>query len=153
MIFAIMIYITVNSWFLSFTSMSDVQESFLKLSNEAIPTLEATISMKDNIERSYLAAYDYMLTGNSESKQKYEDHFKNAISDELDLFEVGFTEEDFEFTQDFNEQLINVNSKLDALVQNPDELDVKLQEANEAKDNFLSFVDNEISKKSHEQRN
>ncbi|MBU0731596.1 MCP four helix bundle domain-containing protein [Patescibacteria group bacterium] len=156
LIFAVMIYITVNSWFLSFTSISDVQDSFLKLSNEAIPTLEATISMKDNIERSYIAAYDYILTGNQDSKQRYEDRFKDAISNELDLFEVGFTEEDFEFTQDFNDQLISVNNNLDALVAEYEKdpnahhtagLDAKLNEANEAKNTFLGFVDNEISRK------
>lgn len=156
LIFAVMVYITVNSWLLSFTSITDVQESFMKLSDEAIPTLEATIAMKDSIERSYLSAYDYILTGNPESKRAYEEGFKEAISHELDLFEVGFTEEDFEFTQDFNDQLISVKASLDGLVreyehdpsgQGPARLNASLDEASSAKNGFLDFVDNEISKK------
>ena len=161
LIFAIMIYIMANSWFLSFTSISDVQASFYKLQSEALPTLNATIDMRDNLERSFLAAYDYILTGNPDSKTEYEEKFQQAILAELDLFEVGFTEEDFEFTQDFNDQLVNINTQLDALIStyeanptpNNSEVDNKLKEANQTKDEFLNFVDLQITQKVNEEVN
>ncbi|MBU0671343.1 HAMP domain-containing protein [Patescibacteria group bacterium] len=153
LIFGLLIYILINSWILSFTTVSDVEDSFLELESKAFPTLEATISLKDNLERSFTAVYDYILTNDPANKEVYDKNFQEAILDELTLFEVGYTEEDFEFTQSFNDQLVNINNQLDELIvayeANSDspEVNAKIKETIQTKEDFNKFIDTEISQK------
>ncbi|MFH1536561.1 MAG: ATP-binding protein [Patescibacteria group bacterium] len=152
-IFTLLLYILANSWFLSFTTISDVEQSFSELEEKSLPTLEATITLKDKLEESFFAVYDYILTGDTASKDLYNIAFKQAIEAEITLFEVGYTEEDFEFVQSFNEQLVNINTELDNLIQtyeqdpNSDEVDQKLESVISTKNDFMLFVDSELSAK------
>ncbi len=150
-IFLVMIFLVINSWGFTFTTIIDFQQSFESVESYAFPSVIATSELKDHVHISMLAVYDYVNTGNTASKELYQQQFQEAFGAEYELFLLSQSAKDFIFTQNFNDRLLAVYNATDELVKiyeaNPDspELHNKLENLNILRDEFNIFLENEVT--------
>ncbi len=150
-IFVLMIFLVINSWAFTFTTNLDFAESYENVEQYAFPSVIANSELKDNIHIALIYVYDYVSTGNTDSKNAYQEHLNKAIQSEYDLFRLSQSQNDFEFTKNFNEKLLEIYYKADELVavyeKNPTSpsVNTKIQELNVLRDSFNSFLEQEIT--------
>ncbi|MFH0819251.1 MAG: HAMP domain-containing sensor histidine kinase [Patescibacteria group bacterium] len=159
-IFSIIFYILINSWFFSYTTAKDVQDSFVQLENYSFPYLLTTNSLKDNIHAALLAVYDYVATGNSDSKATYQERMREALENSISLFELSRTEQDLQFTSKFIEdQIDKIDSASQQAMQkyesNPQAVDLSnnLEQLRNLKNDFNIFIENDVNTKIQNQVN
>lgn len=153
-IFVALFYVLLNSWFISFTTAKDVEDTFANLENYTLPSLLATNQLKDDLHTSLLAAYDYVSTGNQESKKLYEQKIYDVTESAIALFNVSKTQEDLEFTTKFIEQQINkIRISADKLIKDYEEdskspkIAEDLYELSLLRADFNKFLQDEITTK------
>jgi signal transduction histidine kinase len=151
-IFAAIFYVLLNSWFISFTTAKDVEETFKNLENYTLPSLIATNQLKDDLHTSLLAAYDYVSTGNPDSKELYTQKIYDVTESAIALFNASQTQEDLEFTTEFIENQINsIRISADKLIKdyetNPNSPDIAddLNELSLLRNDFNKFLEEKIT--------
>lgn len=147
----LMIFLILNSWAFTFTTVLDFRDSFSNIRQYSLPSVVVTSKLKDHLHIALLSVYNYVATGDSASKTTYKNEFTAAIQTEYELFQLSQSATDFAFTQQFNEKLLAVYTAADELVNlyeaNPDDVAVaqKLAELNTLRDNFNTFLQTEIT--------
>ena len=157
-IFAIFTYILINSWFFSYTTAKDAEESYQNLETYTLPSLLVINELKDSLHTSLLAVYDYASTGNPESKTLYQTQFYSVTDSSIRLFELSQTQEDLQFTSDFIEGQINkIKTASDKLIANyeanPSSPEIKnnLQELSTLRNEFNKFLEQKITLQAQKQ--
>lgn len=153
-IFAVLFYVLINSWFFSYTTASDVEESYKNLEQNTLPSLLATNILKDNLHSALLAAYDYVSTGNAQSKKLYEEKFYDVTAASIELFNLSETQEELEFTTKFiDEQINDIRTTTEKLIiayeadPNDPEIEMALSELSILRNDFNNFLEYEITAK------
>ncbi|EKD75952.1 MAG: integral membrane sensor signal transduction histidine kinase [uncultured bacterium] len=147
----IMLFLVLNSWAFTLTTVLDFRDSFSNIRQYSLPSVVTTSKLKDHVHIALLAVYNYIATGNENSKTAYQTEFTAAIQNEYELFQLSKTATDFAFTQQFNDKLLAIYSAADELVQlyenNPNDPAVKqkLTELNTLRDSFNAFLQTEIT--------
>lgn len=150
-IFVLMIFLVANSWAFTFTTIVDFQRSFATVESYAFPSVIVTSRLKDEVHVALLSVYDYVSTGNTASKENYQDAFDAAVRSEYELFTLSQSAKDFIFTQTFNDKLVKIITTTDNLVTiyetQPDSPEVtqNIQELNLLRDDFNIFLESEIT--------
>ncbi len=150
-IFVLMIFLVANSWAFTFTTIVDFQRSFSTVESYAFPSVIVTSQLKDEVHFALLSVYDYVSTGNTASKENYQEAFDAAVRSEYELFTLSQSAKDFIFTQTFNDKLVKIISTTDNLVTvyeaQPDSPEVRenIQELNLLRDDFNIFLESEIT--------
>ena len=150
-IFSLLLIITIESWLFSFSAIRDIDDSFQRLETYAVPSLLATSELKDNLHFAFSNAADYVSSGNIAYKERFQKNFQQAVAAEIDLFQLSQTEQDFEFTQLFEEQINTINTSLSEFIEkyedDPDDFNFQLETANltESRDNFDKFLEEQIT--------
>lgn len=153
----ILLILVIDLGVLNITSVRDVQSDARYISDQTIPRLLFTSSIKDNLNSSILATYDYIATGNEESKNQQERFLKEALSGQLQLFSLAESEEDFLFSKSFQTQTANLDTAIQDVIQayetgkNGAELEEKLETMSSVRLEYYSFLSNEIEKEAAEQ--
>lgn len=146
-----MIFLILNSWAFTFTTVLDFRDSFAEIKEYSLPSVVTTSELKDHLHIALLSVYNYVATGDVDSKTTYENEFTAAIQTEYELFQLSQSATDFAFTQQFNEKLLAVYTAADELVSlyeaDSDDPAVaqKLTELNTLRDNFNAFLQTEIT--------
>lgn len=150
-IFIVMIFLVINSWAFTFTTILDFQNNFRNVKEYSFPSVILTSQLKDHVHIALLSVYNYVATGDEASKTTYQQEFNGAIRSEYDLFQLSQTSTDFSFTQQFNDKLLAIYNKADELVTtyeaDPTDSKVKQQLAdlNTLRDNFNQFLQTEVT--------
>lgn len=153
----ILLLLVVDLGILNISSVRDVQTDAKFISEQTIPRLLITSTIKDNLNSSVLAVYDYALTGNPESKQQHSDFLGESLSGQLQLFSLAETEDDFLFSQAFQEQTNNLDLTLTELIDAyesgtaPQQLASQLAAVSEARTDYSMFLSDEIELTAAEQ--
>ncbi len=152
-IFLVLLLLMIELGALNIGSVNDIRTDTERIANELIPRLIQTTAIKDNLNLSILAAYDYVQTGNSASKVVYKEKLGEALVAQIQLFYLSQSEADFEFTTSFQDHINGINSALGDLVQsyergsNDDLLQNKLAAVSTSRDSFALFLEQEIETK------
>lgn len=150
-IFILMIVLVMNSWAFTFTTVLDFRDSFDTVRQYSFPSIVTTSKLKDDVHVALLGVYNYITTGDEDSKTLYKQRFNSAIETEYSLFQLSQTATDFEFTQQFNDKLLAVYNAADALVTlyeadpNDPAVTEQLAQLNTTRDAFNQFVATEIT--------
>ena len=138
---------------LNITSVTDIRTDTKHIADTLIPRLIETSAIKDRLNAAILSAYDYVQTGNPESKKQYEDELGSALVAQINLFYLSSSEADFEFTTSFQTHINDINDAIDELVtiyesgQTTSDIQVQLGVVAERKDSFSKFLEEEIETK------
>lgn len=152
-ILAVLFIFIINLGVLNTFSVRDIQKDTQQISDELIPRLIETSSIKDNINLATLSAVDYIQSGNTDSKTQYESHLQQAVISQIRLFEMSSSNADFEFTTSFESHINNTNSSLQDLIDafergaTAEELAIQLETVNANRDAFSQFLETEIEEK------
>lgn len=150
LIFIILVILMIDLGALNITSVYDIQRDTDRIAEKLIPRLIETTSIKDNLNLSILAAYDYVQTGNVDSKAQYEKSLQEALKSQIALFYLATSEEDLEFTASFDEYINATYASLINLMEAYDqdaskkELSARLNDVSIHRDNFAQFLEEEI---------
>lgn len=152
LIFIVLFLLVIDLGVLTISSVHDIREDTQHISEDLIPRLTNTTKIKDSLNLSILAAYDYVQTGNIDSKNAYRAQIKEALLAEIDLFQRATSEEDFEFTTSFQKYINNINAALSDLIDSYErgekkEIQQKLATVAERRDEFAAFLEKEIENK------
>ncbi len=157
LIFVLLLLLVVDLGALNITSVYDIRNDTQHISDELIPRLIQTDEIKDSLNLSLLSAYDYVQSGNSESKQQYEEHLQRAVAAEVDLFLSSTSEADLEFTTSFQAHINNLNDALSDLIDayergaDSDVIQQQLTIVSTYRDSFASFLNDEVKLKVQEE--
>ncbi|MBI2415154.1 MAG: HAMP domain-containing histidine kinase [Candidatus Kerfeldbacteria bacterium] len=150
-IFVLLLFLVVNSWAFTFTTILDLQDSFSEVEEYAFPSVITTAKLKDKVHIALLSVYNYLSTGNAANKTKYQEEFSAAIQLEYDLFGLSQTSTDFEFTQQFNNKLTAIYKAADNLIKlyeaSPTDaaLSDQLNQLNSLRDDFNTFLETQVT--------
>lgn len=150
-IFVLFLFLIVNSWAFTFTTVLDFQESFRNVEQYSFPSIILTSSLKDKVHVALLSVYNYISSGDEASKTAFEAEFTGAINDEYALFQLSQTTTDFQFTQAFNDKLLGIYNAADTLIKtyetNPTDPAVvdQLSNLNGLRDDFNSFLETKVT--------
>jgi len=150
-IFVVMIFLVINSWAFTFTTILDFQNSFRTVKQYSFPSILLTSELKDHVHTALLSVYNYVSTGDQASKTTYQTEFNAAIRSEYNLFQLSQTTTDFNFTQQFNDKLLAIYNKADELVAiyEADATDPKVKQVltdlNTLRDTFNQFLQSEVT--------
>lgn len=151
LIFILLLFLVVNSWAFTFTTVLDFQDSFKKVESYAFPSVIVTSELKDHVHKALLGIYNYVTTGDQSSKDSFESEFTEAVRSEYELFQLSQTSNDFVFTQQFNEKLLAISTAADELVAayegGADSRTVAntIEQLNKRRDDFNAFLEKEIT--------
>ncbi|MFA6474649.1 MAG: HAMP domain-containing sensor histidine kinase [Patescibacteria group bacterium] len=150
-IFVVLVILIVNSWAFTFTTVLDFRNTFTTIQDYSFPSVVTTAELKDDVHVGMLAVYTYITTGDPTSKTLYQEHFNQAIQTEYRLFQLSQTSADFEFTQKFNDKLLDIYNQADSLVtlyesEAPSEdISKQLAKLNTSRAEFNNFVETTIT--------
>lgn len=156
-ILAVLFVIILNLGILNITSVRDIEADTQNISENLIPRLTSTSTIKDNINLAILAVYEYVRTGNPANKQEYEQYMKTAVDAEVQLFQLSSSEADFEFTSSFEEHINGINDSLVSTIELYEEggaqerINIELDEVNHERDAFAQFLFSEVETAVNEQ--
>jgi signal transduction histidine kinase len=145
-----LLLLVVDLGILNVSSVRDIQSDAQVISEQTIPRLLVTSTVKDNLNSAVLAVYDYILTGNENSKQQNEDFLKEALNGQLQLFSLAETEEEFLFSQSFKEQTNELDVAIADLITayengaSPEELEAQIDAVSSARAAYSLFLTDEI---------
>lgn len=152
LIFILLLFLVINSWAFTFTTVLDFQDNFKKVESYAFPSVIITSELKDHVHIALLGIYNYVTTGETASKENFESEFTEAVRSEYELFQLSETSTDFLFTQQFNEKLLAISTAADTLVisyesgETPEIVARDIQQLNKLRDDFNAFLEEEITK-------
>lgn len=153
LLFIVLFLLVVDLGALNITSVFDIRKDTQRIADELIPRLVETDEVKDSLNLSILAAYDYVQTADTSSKRQYEQYLNDAVAAEVDLFLSSKSAADLEFTTSFQTHINSLNDELSGLVAvyeagaTPEELQLQLASVSTARDAFSQFLDEEIKLK------
>src|SRR3989339_137691 len=156
LILAILFILIINLGFLNISSVLNIQTDTQKIADSLIPRLIHTSAVKDNINLSILAAYDYVQNGDKDSKAQYKTYIKKAVGAEVKLFKASSSEADFEFTTLFETQINDIYASLEDLIrafetgESPEQLQNQLQNVSAKRDVFANFLNEQIEQKTQD---
>ncbi|HLD22147.1 MAG TPA: HAMP domain-containing sensor histidine kinase [Patescibacteria group bacterium] len=116
LILAILFILIVNLGILNITSIRDIRVETQQISSQFVPRLLETTAIRDRVNESIIYAYDYVHTGNTESKQQYQQNIQQALQAEVQLFFLAQTDTEFEFATLFQQHLNDVGNSLKELI-------------------------------------
>ena len=155
--FIVLVFLIGTSAALNVTTTLDFQDSYNAVEEYSIPSVIIASELKDHVHVGLLAVYNYVSTGNPESKAEFSERFTQALRSEIELFSLSQTTQDFVFTQNFNNQLSNIGEAADVLIltyeQNPDDPAIadQLMVLNQLRDDFNLFIEQEITNQAQTQ--
>lgn len=153
LIFVVLFGLMLDLGALNIATVDDARSSTDRIANQLVPRLIETSKIKDNLNISILAAYEYVQTGNSESKTLYEEKLDAAIVAQIELFFLSRSETDFEFTNSFQDHINSINTSLEELITiyeagaSQEEIEGALTNVSNDRDAFSLFLDTEIQDK------
>lgn len=153
LIFVVILVLMVNLGVLTITAVDDIRSNTDTIAAQFIPKIISTSELKDSLNISIAAAYDYIQTGNTDSKELYQKKLQDALRAQVNLFLLSKTSDDFEFTSSFEEYINNTTDSLNELVDAyeagaPDSvIQEKVQAVSTNRDVFIEFLDTKISTK------
>jgi signal transduction histidine kinase len=156
-IFLVLLLLMIELGALNISAVSDIRNDTERIANELIPRLIETTAIKDNLNLSILAAYDYVQTGNQASKVEYKEKLGQALVAQIQLFYLSQSEADFEFTTSFQDHINGINTALEDLVRSyengaqAETIQKKLTAVATSRDAFASFLEQEIETKIQQQ--
>lgn len=101
----------------SFFSLREATSSFSLIQQISFPQIIVSNSLRYRMNLALLSAYDYVATGNPDSKTEYEERFSDVFLLQIQLFEIAQTEEQFQVSQDLNGAVFLVKDKSDKLIE------------------------------------
>lgn len=152
-IFILLFLLLVDLGALNVSSVIDIQADTQRIADELIPRLIQTTTIKDNLNLSILAAYDYVENGNKVSKKQYEEKLEQALVAQIELFYLSSSEADFEFTTSFQNHINNIHATLKDLIETyetggtDDDVRARLLTVSKNRDSFALFLEEEIENK------
>ena len=69
LIFIVILILMINLGVLTITATDDIRSKTDVIANQFVPKIVSTGTLKDSLNISIAAAYDYIQTGNQDSKQ------------------------------------------------------------------------------------
>ncbi len=153
LIFVVILVLMINLGILTITAVDDIRSNTDTIASEFIPKIIHTSELKDSLNISIAAAYDYIQTGNADSKELYQTKLQDALRAQVDLFLLSKTSEDFEFTSSFEEYINNTTDSVNDLVAayeagaSESVIQEKVQGVSQNRDVFIQFLDTKISTK------
>ncbi len=153
LIFIVILILMINLGVLTITATDDIRSKTDVIANQFVPKIVSTGTLKDSLNISIAAAYDYIQTGNQDSKLLYQEKLQDALRAQVDLFLLSKTSDDFEFTSSFQEYINNTTESLNDLVAayesgaDTKTLQEKLTAVSNNRDIFIDFLDTKISTK------
>ena len=157
LIFVVLLLLMVDLGALNISSVFDIRQDTQRIADRLIPRLVETTAIKDNLNSSILAAYDYVQTGDTESKQLYEQYLGDALTAQIQLFYLSSSEADFQFVDSFQEHVNGINSALSDLITTYEsgatqkEIQAQLEIVSQERDTFAEFLRTEIELKVQEE--
>ncbi len=150
LIFVVLFLLMLDLGALNVTSVADIRSETKYIADTLIPRLLETTAIKDRLNGAILSAYDYVQTGNSDSKDLYEQELGEALVAQINLFYLSSSEADFQFTTSFQNHINDINNALEELVETYEsggtttEVREQLITVAERKDAFTKFLQEEI---------
>ncbi len=148
--FVVLFLLLANLGALNVTSVLDLKDNTDRIADEFVPRLVQTDELKNSLNLSLLAAYDYVQTGNAVSKSLYEQQIDSAVDAEIELFLSSNSEADIEFTTSFEEHINALLGSLSDLVtayelgEGTTEISAQLRAVSIDRDAFSQFLEVEI---------
>lgn len=149
LIFFVVLVLMVNLGALSITAINDMRVSSETVTDEFLPRIIATSTLKDSVNFSVLAAYEYIRTGDAKSKKAYDLRVEQVVKAQRELFALSKTEADFDFANSFQEYFNGIETAQQELISAYESKDAtatasKLDILNQRRDAFIEFLDTEI---------
>lgn len=157
LIFVVLLLLIVDLGALNISSVFDIRQDTERIADRLIPRLVETTAIKDNLNSSILAAYDYVQTGEPESKQLYEQYLGDALTAQIQLFYLSSTDADFQFVDSFQDHVNGINSALSDLIatyeagSTEQAIQAQLEVVSTERDEFAAFLNTEIELKVQEE--
>lgn len=157
LLFVILFALMLDLGAVNISSVLDIRSNTQRIADRMIPRLIETTAIKDNLNTSILAAYDYVQTGNSASKGLYERYLGDALTAQINLFYLSSSEADFQFVDSFQEHINAINGALSELISvyesgaSESRVQEQLQVVSEERDAFAAFLSEEIELKIQEE--
>ncbi|MFH1426634.1 MAG: ATP-binding protein [Candidatus Kerfeldbacteria bacterium] len=153
LVFFVMLLLIIDLGALNVTSISDIRTDTARISQVLIPRLIHASHTKDALNASIFSAVDYVQTGNPVNKQRYEDSLNEALMHQLEVFYLSQTQEDFQFSSDFQDQINLVAEALTQMIAtfesnaSEEQVQEKITIVAKARDSLTAFLEEESETK------
>lgn len=153
LIFIVILVLMINLGVLTITAVDDIRANTDTIAAQFVPKIIHTSELKDSLNISIAAAYDYIQTGNPKSKELYQTKLQDALRAQVQLFLLSKTSDDFEFTSSFEEYINNTTNSVNDLVTSYESgasdavIQEKVNVVSTNRDVFIDFLDTKISTK------
>lgn len=150
LLFVVLFGLMLDLGALNISSVLDIRNDTQRIADRMIPRLIETTAIKDNLNTSILAAYDYIQTGDPASKDVYERYVGDALTAQINLFYLSSSEADFQFVDSFQEHINGINSALNELISvyesgaPESKVQSQLQVVSDQRDAFAGFLSQEV---------
>lgn len=149
-VFFVLLALLINMSIITITGIQELQHSTSTLSDYVVPKTLYTSSIKDNLHRAVTSSVEYVSSDNYQDYVTYKKTFNAAVDEQIQLFALSRSEEDFTFVQSFQTHINTLHDGIKEMIQTAtysnDEqaLQQNIELVHRYHEEFLQFLDIEV---------